>query len=155
MLPSAPRPRKCRSPHGERGLKYQRRAGIAKINGRSPHGERGLKYCVLSSNLSYAESLPTRGAWIEIRSLSFVRCSGVRSLPTRGAWIEIGRCNKIDAKQARRSPHGERGLKLLSLDTASQVLGRSPHGERGLKYADWIIFVVFDRRSPHGERGLK
>ena len=56
--------------------------------GRSPHGERGLKFdraCALDIRLS---SLPTRGAWIEIR---IVPTYGVArpSLPTRGAWIEI------------------------------------------------------------------
>ena len=35
----------CRSPHGERGLKYQRTAIAGEIRAsRSPHGERGLKY---------------------------------------------------------------------------------------------------------------
>ena len=79
-----------------------------------------------------------------------------------------------------RSPHGERGLKLMSeyelKPTPNKSLssrrawieinnlygkmatspGRSPHGERGLK------FFTFDNiapppasRSPHGERGLK
>ena len=36
--------RACRSPHGERGLKYliRMKLGLMMI-GRSPHGERGLK----------------------------------------------------------------------------------------------------------------
>ena len=33
-------------------------------------------------------SLPTRGAWIEIVMIYFIR-GDFRSLPTRGAWIEI------------------------------------------------------------------
>ena len=34
----------CRSPHGERGLKYTPDVGKAdSTEGRSPHGERGLK----------------------------------------------------------------------------------------------------------------
>ena len=33
----------------------------------------------------------------------------------------------------RRSPHGERGLKLDWRGVYSQRGGRSPHGERGLK----------------------
>ena len=83
-------------------------------------------------------------------------------------------------KSGGRSPHGERGLKLMSeyelKPTPNKSLssrrawieinnlygkmatspGRSPHGERGLK------FFTFDNiapppasRSPHGERGLK
>ena len=35
-------------------------------------------------------SLPTRGAWIEIRKVESLY-SGLKSLPTRGAWIEIKR----------------------------------------------------------------
>ena len=33
-----------RSPHGGRGLKYDRAVGAIVVGGRSPHGERGLKY---------------------------------------------------------------------------------------------------------------
>ena len=35
------------------------------------------------------ESLPTRGAWIEITVNIGVACIAPESLPTRGAWIEI------------------------------------------------------------------
>ena len=34
---------RCRSPHGERGLKFVRDEERAERYGRSPHGERGLK----------------------------------------------------------------------------------------------------------------
>ena len=34
--------------------------------GRSPHGERGLKYIYAGEDLPEGESLPARGAWIEI-----------------------------------------------------------------------------------------
>ena len=34
----------CRSPHGERGLKWARPAAMAGSTSRSPHGERGLKF---------------------------------------------------------------------------------------------------------------
>ena len=78
----------------------------------------------------------------------------------------------------RRSPHGERGLKLpgaqhsglrlkslpawgawIEITTgkakAYLILSRSPHGERGLKYpSDTPPNLTFSR-SPHGERGLK
>ena len=55
---------------------------------RSPHGERGLKfYHAVVSGIVWL-SLPAWGAWIEIR-----RCSGTASqhasLPAWGAWIEI------------------------------------------------------------------
>ena len=56
---------------------------------RSPCGERGLKYrrnCIIACD---CWSLPVRGAWIEMSS-SACACSGsIASLPVRGAWIEI------------------------------------------------------------------
>ena len=55
---------------------------------RSPHGERGLKYENWYTVYMNAESLPARGAWIEI-SLQRKLILGIRSLPARGAWIEI------------------------------------------------------------------
>ena len=36
-----------------------------------------------------------------------------------------------------------------------RLAGRSPHGERGLKLVDDHYGIVAGRRSPHGERGLK
>ena len=34
----------CRSPHGERGLKFWLFLILRTLPGRSPHGERGLKF---------------------------------------------------------------------------------------------------------------
>ena len=63
--------------------------------------------------------------------------------------------DKAEEIYSRRSPHGERGLKLHILARRAERFGRSPHGERGLKF----LVVPSDRpavrRSPHGERGLK
>ena len=60
---------KCRTPHGVRGLKLERRAG----------------------EVSIETSHPTRGAWIEI-GYAIQKEGGIRkSHPTRGAWIEIRR----------------------------------------------------------------
>ena len=55
---------------------------------RSPRGERGLKYKLILSTCSAHQSLPARGAWIEIRRLRPLTRSDT-SLPARGAWIEI------------------------------------------------------------------
>ena len=41
--------------------------------GRSPHGERGLKYNYNYSDNSTTKSLPSRGAWIEIAALGTAR----------------------------------------------------------------------------------
>ena len=40
-------------------------------------------------NCYFAQSLPVRGAWIEIRKSACATPCCARSLPVRGAWIEI------------------------------------------------------------------
>ena len=56
-----------RSPHGERGLKSQVGGLIQNVlTGRSPHGERGLKFRCAEGLVTMGQSLPSRGAWIEI-----------------------------------------------------------------------------------------
>ena len=56
---------------------------------RSPQGERGLKYGVEQVSHGVCQSLPARGAWIEIGRNRQRTPAAVRSLPARGAWIEI------------------------------------------------------------------
>ena len=84
---------------------------------RSPCGERGLKLCCLRRGKLQAESLPVRGAWVEIDH------------------------SRRERKTSRsRSPCGERGLKFKgACPKTSRHFGRSPCGERGLKYK------VYDR----------
>ena len=103
----------CRSPHGERGLKWIfTTVTIIVTMSRSPHGERGLKYNLYLQNF--------------IKHLS---------LSSRRAWIEIDFCPAFKKNHISRSPHGERGLKCKSKHlTQQQTAGRSPHGERGLKW---------------------
>ena len=58
------------------------------IFSRSPHGERGLKYEGDVVIVRQQPSLPAWGAWIEIAQLDL----GIplfESLPAWGAWIEI------------------------------------------------------------------
>ena len=57
------------------------------------------------------------------------------SLPSRGAWIEIETALGMAVRlRMSRSPHGERGLKLVTSSLyVSCKICRSPHGERGLK----------------------
>ena len=80
---------RCRSPHGERGLKSKIIEKQFYVRGRSPHGERGLKSVLLELLADETESLPSRGAWIEIYLIPSASPSGALSLPSRGAWIEI------------------------------------------------------------------
>ena len=79
-----------RSPHGERGLKFilpsRSHSGGS---GRSPHGERGLKWRRGVKCKPAYESLPARGAWIEMSDDGVTGYGTPGSLPARGAWIEI------------------------------------------------------------------
>ena len=122
---------------------------------RSPHGERGLKFWSLHIMLKSNVSLSSRRAWIEIRRFTFKASAHYPSLSSRRAWIEmLTRKNSLliftvalltesvdwNLSYRRREP---------------LVLSRSPHGERGLKYI-YIFYLIFTTsRSPHGERGLK
>ena len=54
------------------------------------------------------------------------------SLPSRGAWIEISIGAIRLVILGRRSPHGERGLKCPLRRNWVLHPSRSPHGERGL-----------------------
>ena len=78
-----------RSPHGERGLKYNILSKNICTFSRSPHGERGLKSGIEISKEDSGISRSPHGE----RGL---KCEGEReaclvlaSLPAWGAWIEI------------------------------------------------------------------
>ena len=80
----------CRSPYGERGLKYHfRTRGSAEHDSRSPYGERGLKFGLLRGIFPILESLSLRRAWIEIGMDVSVDIDNATSLSLRRAWIEI------------------------------------------------------------------
>ena len=63
-------------------------------------------------NCYFAQSLPVRGAWIEMAIVRFSRGS-VSSLPVRGAWIEMLSSIRCVVVTPSRSPCGERGLKCF------------------------------------------
>ena len=79
------------------------------------------------------------------------------SLPIRGAWIEMRSWRRSTPIAPRRSPSGERGLKLRGDPRTDRLRHRrSPSGERGLKSGHHQRDQRPDRRrSPSGERGLK
>ena len=56
---------------------------------RSPCGERGLKYEFTDVKCLKARSLPVRGAWVEISSCLAYAVTHTPSLPVRGAWVEM------------------------------------------------------------------
>ena len=71
-----------------------------------------MKYLGLTSDTPDRKSLSARRAWIEIpkRWIPFER--NTQSLSARRAWIEIIACYQVSICRHRRSPQGERGLKL-------------------------------------------
>ena len=123
---------------------------------RSPHGERGLKFQSQVSLENQRLSLPARGAWIEIAARAATSAPGPGRSPHGERGLKFLRLDE-DGRVGRRSPHGERGLKYGSVLLAPVIeRGRSPHGERGLKFGSVAGSVGAGfRRSPHGERGLK
>ena len=74
----------CRSPHGERGLKLIPDDDGDVTCGRSPHGERGLKCEVRNRSKIQWRSLPPRGAWIEMPQNSF-QCFQIIVAPPTGS----------------------------------------------------------------------
>ena len=167
----------CRSPYGERGLKWNghgnrcddgrslslRRAWIEILTtiprtifrwGRSPYGERGLKLHGLDVIFANARRSPYGE-----RGLKFGRPAGhgldARSLSLRRAWIEILYFCLAKETWSSRSPYGERGLKCQRHARRKHNSRRSPYGERGLKFSHPRVTGCVSRRSPYGERGLK
>ena len=68
-------------------------------------------------------------------------CYFAQSLPVRGAWIEIVDEACLSDEEERRSPCGERGLKCIEPVHHAPHYGRSPCGERGLKCREAIELV--------------
>src|SRR5699024_5308864 len=105
---------------------------IKELGCRSPHGERGLKLCDQIQEELNRKSLPSRGAWIEIKA-SLSRCTHRLSLPSRGAWIEIQVC-KYGRNRSMSLPSRGAWIEINCLrEQVQRIRGRSPHGERGLK----------------------
>ena len=123
---------------------------------RSPYGERGLKYLSGRGHSPLIWSLSLRRAWIEINLLRKVGEKDYSRSPYGERGLKYHQSDGIDQRR-RRSPYGERGLKYqdgcpqilseqsLSLRRAwieipstsqstSPTTSRSPYGERGLKY---------------------
>ena len=110
-IPCRSMPCACRSPHGERGLKFNDGGGMFPPPSRSPHGERGLKSKRRRRGNRPTRSLSSWRAWIEITASHRKLDSTVPSLSSWRAWIEIARMADMYRSRPGRSPHGERGLK--------------------------------------------
>mgnify|MGYP007032425004 FL=1 len=160
-------------------MKFPRDRPHARLDGRSPSGERGLKYLEVDDDDQEPESLPIRGAWIEIRGGGNSEHEQARRSPSgeRGlkCHAELHGCDRAP----RRSPSGERGLKFIPTNQIKKpekslpirgawieiscvalllnhATSRSPSGERGLKLdGEGMANLLTGSRSPSGERGLK
>ena len=78
-----------RSPHGERGLKFNSKGISINSLRRSPHGERGLKLTnIISEAISPRVALLTESVdWN--RMCTYLGIPRIQSLSSRRAWIEI------------------------------------------------------------------
>ena len=77
-------------------MKYRNTVLTCRQSCRSPHGERGLKLYGAEIVTEYAESLPARGAWVEIK-IKWRPAGASESLPARGAWVEMPHIHKFNA----------------------------------------------------------
>ena len=105
---------------------------------RSPHGERGLKYRLHRNLHQSNQSLSSRRAWIEITEKKPLQIIS-QSLSSRRAWIEI-----IVSEKNIESGHVALLTESVdwntpSLNRKTAVCCRSPHGERGLKWLDVLL----------------
>ena len=146
---------------------------------RSPHGERGLKYNLYLQNFIKHLSLSSRRAWIEIDFCPAFKKNHISRSPHGERGLKCKSKHLTQQQTAGRSPHGERGLKWkqrcfrricrkVALLTESvdwnafigriwQIYQMSLSSRRA-----WIeietqqlAFYTDTSRSPHGERGLK
>ena len=147
----------CRSPHGERGLKFGMRCERFHAIGSSLSSWRAWIEILRGLHLPGAcRSLSSWRAWIEI-SPRCVRYPIARSLSSWRAWIEMPRKTRkqtnakslsswrawieipfiINVPHARESLSSWRAWIEIGWWRASdrRRSGRSPHGERGLKSA--------------------
>ena len=90
------------------------------------------------------QSLPVRGAWIEIRLHDFAN-RPIRSLPVRGAWIEIPTVSRTRRRHQSLPVRGAWIEMLVVVVDVPVRECRSPCGERGLKL---IISRLCDLRKP-------
>ena len=93
-----------------------------------------MKWLLFDAGLEGSESLPPRGAWIEIPTQTAREYIAAMSLPPRGAWIEIA-VHPILGRQLPSLPPRGAWIEISSSSyTRLWLPRRSPHGERGLKF---------------------
>ena len=93
--------------------------------GRTPHGVRGLKLRTMGARNDDGGSHPARGAWIETGPSRTARAFS-SSHPARGAWIETKGGDEGADVEGGRTPHGVRGLKLVSQARFEELASVAP-----------------------------
>ena len=146
-----------RSPHGERGLKYNLVCGVLRQTLKSLSSRRAwieikksksilntsknvalltesVDWNLYSTNAAseLSPSLSSRRAWIEIQGISRL-CVNTVSLSSRRAWIEIvDATSDVEIVESLSSRRAWIEIRIKKLN-ALKLNCRSPHGERGLK----------------------
>ena len=112
----------CRTPHGVRGLKLLPLLCFGVVNVSHPAWGAWIEIMSLAAPVrQLARSHPAWGAWIEMLHILPTAHFSPRSHPAWGAWIEICAYRFHGGQSFRRTPHGVRGLKLMSV-TRKQLL---------------------------------
>ena len=111
------------------------RYALVAVECRSPCGERGLKFRrALHRGRQRRPSLPVRGAWVEIASIAGKQPKKYSRSPCGERGLKFTVALDILTRMNGRSPCGERGLKSGTKSANSTgKKRRSPCGERGLK----------------------
>ena len=89
----------------------------------------------------FLESLPTRGAWIEIINSVLLMMFLLKSLPTRGAWIEIEQ-RTADDVQGQSLPTRGAWIEMMTPCAVAPVVPVAPHAgsvDRNTSCGRWHI----------------
>ena len=116
---------------------------------RSPHGERGLKFDNCMGSGTTAVSLSSRRAWIEIARVA-LKVFVARSLSSRRAWIEINIVNE-ELERLKRSLSSRRAWIEISKSIRLPPSGRS--SSLSSRRA-WIEIKLMPRATPRNIMSL-
>ena len=108
-------------------MKYAELLQRQSVSRRSPHGERGLKYNGDGQGqVGIHKSLPSRGAWIEILPYRLVDMGEAGRSPHGERGLKFPDYECYRALREGRSPPGERGRQPAELNHST--------GNRGCKW---------------------
>ncbi len=137
-------------------MKSKSRGATRPERSRSPCGERGLKSLRPNTSSLRRQSLPVRGAWVEIADLETPARPACRSLPVRGAWVEMAPVGVRWLRALRSLPVRGAWVEMIARQLVREPLKSLPVRGAWVEIATYLAKrAEFSRRSPCGERGLK